>query len=214
MTAAFAAPATALPQQLPLFPLPTVLFPGGLLGLKVFEARYLDMVGSCLRERQPFGVICLREGAEVGRSKQPTRLEPVGVLAHILDVDSEQSGILQLRCIGGRRFRLRGAPEQRAGGLWVADVDAIADDEIMPPLPELQPTVQALAEAAAKLKEKDLLPFTEPLQLDDAGWVANRWCEILPISTAAKQKLMELEDGATRLALIDEFLRSRQVVKG
>ena len=206
--------ASVMPQPLSLFPLPAVLFPGGLLGLKVFEARYLDMVGSCLRERQPFGVICLREGAEVGRSKQPTRLEPVGVLASILDVDSEQSGILQLRCIGGQRFRLRGAPEQRANGLWVADVEAIADDETTPPLPELMPTVQALAEAAAKLKEKDMLPFTEPLQLGNAGWVANRWCEILPISTAAKQKLMELEDGATRLALIDEFLRSKQVVKG
>ena len=214
MTAFATSSTVALAQPLPLFPLPTVLFPGGLLGLKVFEARYLDMVAACLRTRQPFGAIGLREGAEVGRSKQATKLEAVGVLASILDVDSDQAGILQLRCIGGQRFRLRGAAEQRSGGLWVAEVDLIADDEPTKPLPELLPTVQALADAAAKLKEKDMLPFSEPLQLDDAGWVANRWCEILPISTAAKQKLMELEDGATRLTLIDEFLRSKQVVRG
>jgi Lon protease-like protein len=213
-SAASSASSAALPQPLPLFPLPAVLFPGGLLGLKVFEARYLDMVASCLRERQPFGVICLREGAEVGRSKQPTRLEPVGVLAHILDVDSEQTGILQLRCVGGRRFRLRGAPEQRTNGLWVADVETIADDEATQPLPELIPTVQALAEAAAKLKEKDMLPFTEPLQFDDAGWVANRWCELLPVSLAAKQKLMELDDPVIRLSLVDGFLRDKKVVVG
>jgi len=209
---ATAADEAALPSPLPLFPLPLVLFPGGLLPLKVFEARYLDMVGNCLRTQQPFGVVCLREGAEVGRG--PARLERVGVLARILEVDSEQSGILKLHCIGTHRFRLRGAAAQRADGLWTAPAETIDDDEPLAPAEALLPTVQALAQAAEALKDEGMEPFAVPLRLDDAGWVANRWCEILPISLAAKQRLMELEDAATRLTLIDEFLRSKQVVRG
>ena len=207
-----AADEATLPSPLPLFPLPLVLFPGGLLPLKVFEARYLDMVGNCLREQQPFGVVCLREGEQVGRG--PTRLERVGVLARILDVDSEQPGILKLQCIGTHRFRLQGTPVQRDDGLWVAPAEPIPDDEPLAPDAAMMPSVQALAQAAETLKEKGIEPFAVPLKLDDAGWVANRWCEILPISLAAKQKLMELEDAATRLVLIDEFLRSKQVVRG
>ena len=209
---ATAAAEAALPSPLPLFPLPLVLFPGGLLPLKVFEARYLDLVGHCLRTQQPFGVICLRAGAEVGRG--PARLERVGVLARILEVDSEQSGILKLHCIGTHRFRLQGAAAQRPDGLWTAPAETIDDDEPLAPAEALLPTVQALAQAAEALKDEGMEPFAVPLRLDDAGWVANRWCEILPISLAAKQRLMELEDAATRLTLIDEFLRSKQVVRG
>ena len=87
--------ATDAGTPLPLFPLQTVLFPGGLLGLKVFEARYVDLVTRCLRERTAFGVICLRQGVEAGRG--PVALEPVGALAHIDEVDSEQTGILRVR---------------------------------------------------------------------------------------------------------------------
>ena len=78
----------ALPDPLPLFPLHTVLFPGALLGLKVFETRYLDLVSECLRSGQPFGVVCLRQGAEAGPSPAPVQLESVGVLAHIDDFNS------------------------------------------------------------------------------------------------------------------------------
>ncbi len=202
------------PMQLPLFPLQTVLFPGGLLQLKVFEARYLDLVGACLRAQAPFGVICLAQGVEAGPNPKGVRIESVGVLARIDDVDSEQQGILRVRCTGTQRFRLSDAPTQQADGLWVAPVETLADDDRQAPTPAHHPTVDALAQAAATLKEQGTLPFHEPLQLDDAGWVANRWCELLPISLAAKQKLMELDDPAIRLQLVDEFLRSKQVVKG
>jgi uncharacterized protein len=201
-----------LPDPLPLFPLQAVLFPGGLLPLKVFEARYLDLMGHCMRSGEPFGVVCMSRGAEAGDNPEGVRIEHVGVLARIEEVDAEQAGILKVRCTGGSRFRLREAPTQQTNGLWVAPAELIDDD--VPRLPELamQPTVEALQEALEALLAQDVKPFAEPLQWRDAGWVANRWCELLPITLAAKQRLMELEDAAMRLQLVDEFLRSRQVL--
>jgi len=196
---------------LPLFPLQLVLFPGGLLGLKVFEARYLDLITRCLRSREPFGVVCLRQGRETSRGT--VQLEPVGTLAHVDEVDSEQAGILRVRCTGGSRFALDAAPVQQADGLWTADVAPVEDDAHELPAPEMLATVTALAQAIAKLKAQDNLPFLEPFRLDDAGWVANRWCEILPIPLAAKQKLMALESPAARLQIVDEYLRGKQVVQ-
>ncbi len=195
---------------LPLFPLQTVLFPGGLLGLKVFEARYVDLVSRCLREASPFGVVCLRQGPEAGRGA--VALEPVGTLAHIEEVDSEQAGILRLRCRGGSRFTLDGTPVQQPDGLWTAPVQPVDDDEAGWPDPAMAGTVSALAQAIANLKAQGQRPFLEPYRLDDAGWVANRWCEILPIPLAAKQKLMALESPALRLKIVDEYLRGKQVV--
>ncbi len=206
------APAASGSDPLPLFPLRLVLFPGGLLSLKVFEARYLDLVADCLRTRQPFGVVCLRSGAEVG--PQAVAMEATGVLAHIDEADAEQAGILRLRCHGGARFRLRAEPVQRDNGLWVAPAEAIAGDPQRMPGPAMLQTVAALAEAIRKLRELERAPFAEPYRLDDAGWVANRWCELLPVSLAAKQKLMELEDPVLRLSLVDGFLRDKKVVIG
>ena len=199
-------------RLLPLFPLQAVLFPGGLLGLKIFEARYLDLVSACLREQRPFGLICLRQGTEAGRGA--VALESVGTLAHIDEVDSEQAGILRLRCTGGSRFALAGAPSQQADGLWTAPVTPVDDDPAELPAPEMLATVTALAQAIGNLKAQDALPFLEPFRLDDAGWVANRWCEILPISMAARQKLMALESPSLRLKIVDEYLRGKQVVSG
>jgi Lon protease-like protein len=198
---------------LPLFPLRLVLFPGSTLGLKVFEARYVDLVSDSLRSQQPFGVVCLRAGAEAGRSAAPVQLEAVGTLAHIEEVDAEQAGILRVRCRGGQRFRTLGEPEQHDNGLWVApQIELIADDAAQMPEPAMLATVSALAEAIRKLQGQDKWPFSPPHRLDDAGWVANRWCELLPVSLAAKQKLMELEDPALRLRVVDEFLRDKKVV--
>lgn len=196
---------------LALFPLRSVLFPGGLLGLKVFEARYLDLVSRCLRSGEGFGVVALRQGAEVRRGEEQVDLETVGTLAEIIDVDSPQSGILQLRCRGTRRFDLHGS-SQRPDGLWVGQVDYLPDDEDLPPEDGLRRSVDALRNAVDALKAQGNLPFLEPLRFGDAGWVANRWCEILPISMAAKQKLMALPDPVVRLRLVDDFLQSKGVV--
>lgn len=198
--------------ELPLFPLQTVLFPGGLLSLKVFEARYLDLAATCLRERRPFGVVALLKGNEVRRGDDSVVFEDVGVLAEMIEVDSAQPGILQLRCRGTQRFRI-GGTRQQADGLWVGTVALLPDDDAVAPAEAMLETVRGLANAIASLKGKGVEPFESPYRFDSAGWVANRWCEILPIPLAAKQKLMELPDGNVRLGLVDEFLRGKGVVK-
>lgn len=194
-----------------LFPLRSVLFPGALLQLKVFEARYLDLVGRCLRERERFGVVCLAEGRESGR--EGVRFETEGTMAHIEEVDAEGTNLLRVRCLGAERFRIVGQARVQPDGLWVADVQAIAADVSEAPLAEFAATVQALQQVIASLKEQGNQPFAEPFHHDDAGWVANRWCEILPISLAAKHKLMTLEDPQTRLRLVHEYLKGKGVVQ-
>ena len=207
-----AAPSTATTgpwQDLPLFPLGTVLFPGGLLPLKVFEARYLDLVSHCMRTRTPFAVVRIRQGAELrGAGGGKTLLDSVGVLAHLQDVDAEQPGILRVRCAGGLRVHL-GATRQRDDGLWLAEASAGPPDaDVTVPL-ELQPSALALSKAIDALDGQGHHPFLEPHRLDDAGWVANRWCEILPISSAAKQRLMALDEPVLRLQLVQDYLQGK-----
>lgn len=196
--------------ELPLFPLQSVLFPGGLLGLKVFEARYLDLMGRCLRERTGFGVVLLQQGSEI-RNLDGNAFEAVGCAAELVDVDSTQSGILQVRCRGTRRFEVTEFTQQ-PDHLWVAQAQWLPDDEVVLPTDDLTGSARGLANAIATLKQQGSHPFLEPFQFEDAGWLANRWCEILPISVAAKQKLMELPDPLVRLKLVDDFLRSKGVV--
>jgi uncharacterized protein len=196
---------------LPLFPLHSVLFPGARLNLKVFEARYLDLVSRCLRDRQPFGAICLRQGSEVRGGNEAVQLESTGVLAHLEDVDAEQAGLLRVRCVGGQRFEID-EPAQQDDGLWVARAWLLDEDIQVAPQIALLPTVKALASAIGALERKSGSPFSRPYRFDEAGWVANRWCELLPISLAAKQKLMELDDPQMRLRLVDEYLRNKGVV--
>ena len=200
-----------MPEELALFPLQAVLFPGGLLGLKVFEARYLDLMSTCLRERQPFGVVALRGGSEVRDAGRKVSFEHVGTLAELISADSDTPGILMVRCRGSSRFRVISS-QQRADGLWLARTEPVADDAVLAPNASQIPTVRGLAEAIASLKAQGTVPFLEPYRFDDAGWVANRWCEILPISQAAKFRLMELPDPSIRLQLVDDYLRSKGVV--
>ena len=198
-------------DELPLFPLQAVLFPGGLLNLKIFEARYLDLMTTCLRERTPFGVVALRSGREVRQAQDRVSFEAIGTLAELITVDSDGPGILQVSCRGGSRFAVL-ASRQRADGLWLARTEAVADDAPLAPRQSQLASVRGLADAIAALKAQGVAPFLEPYCFDDAGWVANRWCEILPISPAAKFKLMELPDPVVRLELVDDYLRSKGVV--
>ena len=199
--------------ELPLFPLQAVLFPGGLLGLTVFEARYLDLITACLRNRTGFGVVASQGVSDVKRSVETVSFEPVGTQAELIGADSERPGILLVRCRGTTRFRVDSS-RQQADGLWLARTSPIDDDAVLAPDESLLATVRALAATIPTLKNsKNASPFLQPYRFDDAGWVANRWCEILPISQAAKQKLMELRDPMVRLELVDDFLRSKGVIK-
>ena len=194
-----------------MFPLQTVLFPGGLLQLKVFEARYLDLISQCLRRQLPFGVVCLAQGSELRGGSDSPQLESTAVLAQIQDVDAEQAGILLVRCLGGQRVQL-GQPHQRVDGLWLAEASACPDDLPAAMPPELLGSAGALAKAIDSMAVQDLRPFALPYRLEDAGWVANRWCEILPISMAAKYRLMRLDEPLLRLKLVDDYLRSKGLI--
>lgn len=198
--------------ELTLFPLQTVLFPGGLLSLKVVEARYVDLVATSLREQRPFGVVALRAAGGKRAPEDGQHFEAIGTVAELIAVDSERASILQVRFRGTQRFVVE-QRRQQADGLWLGNTHAMPEDALLAPTPALVKAVRGLASAIASLKGRGSEPFLAPHRFDDAGWVANRWCEILPISTAAKQKLMELPDPMVRLQLVNDFLRSRGVVK-
>src|SRR5215475_172726 len=158
-------------QDLPIFPLNTVLFPGGLLPLRVFETRYIDMTRECLKLDRPFGVCLIREGKEVGKPAVP---EPVGSLASIMSWDMQQLGLLQLRTQGGQRFRIA---ESHAGahGLLRARVELLPDEEDAEvprqfgALPDLLRLVVA---------DKSKAVFVEPHAFESASWVGYRLSEI------------------------------------
>jgi uncharacterized protein len=183
-----------------LFPLNSVLFPGGLLQLKVFEAKYLDLVASCLREQRHFGVVLARKGR--------VTFEMLGTTASLVDVQASNVNIWQAHCMGLQRFEVKDYA-QTPNGLWQAQVLMQAQDKWVLPSSDLVPTARALANAIASLKLKGAQPFAKPFHFDNAGWVANRWSEILPISNLAKQQLMVLPDPLMRLSLVAQYLQGK-----
>jgi len=192
--------------RVPIFPLNVVLFPGGLLPLRVFEARYMDMTRDCLKREEPFGVCLIHEGAEVGTPAVP---EGVGCLAKILDWDMQQQGILNLRTHGSQRFRIL-ARETSPQGLISADVELIPPD-VRIAVPEKFASCARLLEMVVLDQGKPV--FAEPHAFDDAAWVSYRLTEILPVPLVAKQKLLELSDSVARLSILQRFLESRGLVK-
>ena len=185
-----------------------MLFPDGLLELKIFEARYLDLMSRCMREARPFGVVCLKSGGESRAAGDAVSLHEVGTLAELVDVDAAQAGILSVRCRGGQRFTL-GATHQQADGLWLGAASALADDPAVAPGAVHAGIVKSLADAIAAIAAQGAAPFLEPHRFDDAGWVANRWCEILPLPNEARQRLMTLADPLARLDIVDSLMLAR-----
>ena len=203
--------ATALTlQSLPLFPLGTVLYPGGVLPLRIFEVRYLDMITRCHRAGAPFGVVSLTQGQEVRRpGAEREAFAAVGTLASIDSLEQPRPGLMVVRALGQQRFRIRDS-EQLKHGLWVANVEQIAADQSVPIPEDLQPTATALGNLVQRVRDKGVdsepLPIQDPLRLDDCAWVANRWCELLPMPVQLKQRLMELENPLVRLELVTDVL--------
>lgn len=201
--------AGALPDPaLPLFPLQTVLFPDGLLELKIFEVRYLDLISRCMRQGTPFGVVALKTGTEARVSDAPVALHDTGTLSELIDVDSAQANILLVRCRGTTRFSL-GATRQQPDGLWLGEATALPDDPVVAPSLAHGNVVQSLVDAVASLAAQGARPFLEPHRFDSAGWVANRWSEILPLPVDAKYRLLCLTDPLARLDIVDSVMRVR-----
>lgn len=177
--------------ELPLFPLRTVLFPGGPLPLRVFEARYLDMITRCLRSQEPFGVLLIKEGHETGSA----RTFEVGTIAEIVDWYQGTDGVLGITVEGRERFSLH-ASSQRHDGLYVGEVELLPAEPRAPLPPEHRRLADVLEVVLDKLGRhyKDL-----PRAYDDASWVGYRLAEILPLSPELKQELLELNDARERL---------------
>ena len=196
-------------QSLPLFPLGAVLFPGGLLPLRIFEVRYLDMIGRCHKAGAPFGVVLLTQGGEVRHPTTTEAFSPMGTLATISDFETPRPGLMTIRAIGTQRFRIT-ASDQLRHGLWVADVERLAADMTVPVPEDLKATATALGKLIQSLEQKvgapEQLPILRPWRLDDCGWVANRWCELLPLPMPLKQRLMELDNPLVRLELVSDVL--------
>ena len=201
-------------QSLPLFPLGAVLFPGGVLTLRIFEVRYLDMIGRCHKAGAPFGVVLLTQGNEVRRPGSTEAFCQVGTLATIGELESPGPGLMIIRAVGGQRFRIT-ASDQLRHGLWIADVERLAADTDVPIPDDLRGTAQALEKLIASLQLKAATPGQLPLQgpwrLDDCGWVANRWCELLPLPMQIKQRLMELDNPLVRLELVSDVLARTRI---
>lgn len=204
-------------SSLPLFPLGTVLYPGGLLPLRIFEVRYLDMIGKCHKTGAPFGVVALTQGSEVrkpgdgpsGDGFASEAFYKVGTLATITSFSVPQPGLMVVRCSGTQRFEIS-SREKLKHGLWIADVTRLDDDQAIAVPDDLRGTANALGKLIRTLQERgvpaDQMPLEPPYRLDDCGWVANRWCELLPMPLELKQRLMELDNPLVRLELVSDIL--------
>lgn len=201
-------------QWLPLFPLQTVLFPNGVLPLRIFETRYIDMVRECMRNDRPFGVVAIRTGAETGPPAEP---ETIGCMAHIMHWDMQVGGLLQIRTVGGMKFRILQTRTLKDGRLE-AQIIPVADDVAAATSSAHVACATALRRITNDFDERigddDALayPFAKPLRFDEVGWVANRWSEILPIPLKARQKLLELVDPGSRLSIIYTYLQQHQIL--
>ena len=191
--------------DIPLFPLGGVLFPGGVLSLKVFEQRYLDMAATCMKDKAPFGICLISSGREVGESAVPHR---VGTLAHIDQADMPQLGILMLTVRGGRRFRIL-STSTRPDGLLRAQVELLAEPARLD-VPAAQQGLLPLLQKVAGDLGPEKMP--EPHAFDDAAWVGYRLTEIVPVQALAKQKLLELDDPLSRLQILHTYLAQRKLV--
>jgi len=191
--------------EIPLFPLSGVLFPGGILSLKVFEQRYLDMAAACMKDHTPFGVCLIAKGKEVGETAVP---HAVGTLAHIDRGDMPQLGILMLDVHGGRRFRVVSQSTQ-PDGLLRATVD-LFDERPKQAVPAAQRALLPLLMKVASDLGPEKMP--EPRDFEDAAWVGYRLTEIMPVQSLAKQKLLELDDPISRLEILFTYLAQRKLV--
>lgn len=192
-----------------LFPLNTVLFPDGRLGLQVFEVRYLDMIRKCIAGAEEFGVVALARGGEVRKPGQQEAIAPIGTLARIVDWTAPLPALMHVTCLGTQRFRVEAA-EQLKHGLWMADIERLADDMAVPVPDEQQDVADALGALIRSLQQRGVteaqMPLGPPYRLDESGWVANRWCELLELDLAQKQLLLAQDNPVLRLELVQDAL--------
>ena len=189
--------------SLSLFPLRTVLYPGGLLPLKVFEQRYVEMTKACMMNSRPFGVCLIVQGEEVASpGGAPPEIASVGTLARITDWDVPQVGILHLATVGETRFQIRKQSTQ-PNGLVVGEVTNLEPEAAQPLADEFKPLAQLLELIATRVGPRN---FPAERNFDDASWVGYRLAELLPLPLSIKQSMLEINDADVRLKVLQKFL--------
>ena len=189
-------------MEIPLFPLGSVLFPEGTLALKIFETRYMDMAKSALKNAAPFGIVLISEGQEVGAPAAP---HPVGTLARITEWDMPELGVLQVQVRGSDRYRIVSQTVEKSG-LIIGTVALIAPD-VAADCPELAACADFLRRVFLQIGQQHA-----ETKFVDASWVSFRLTELLPLSAAIKQKMLELTDARMRLEVLYRFLQQQQLV--
>lgn len=185
--------------EIPLFPLHTVLFPGGALPLRIFEPRYLDMISDCLRTGSGFGICLISEGNETGGDAE---VFEYGTLGDISYWQQLPDGLLGITVRGRQRFRLV-SNEIRSNGLNVGQVELLPNDSVV----SLPSRYMAFAEMVSDMMDEMGHPYTTlPKSFDDAGWVSNRLAELLPIALVQKQYFLQLDDPIERLDRLSAIL--------
>jgi len=192
--------AAARQTVLPLFPLKTVVFPGGRMPLRVFEQRYLDMVKQAIADGSPFGVCAIREGQETGTPAMPYS---IGTRVRIVDWDMPETRILHIDTQADTRFVIRHT-RVKPNGLLMGTVDEVSAEPVSAIPQELELAVEILRHI---IDEYGHTRFPGPHVFDDAVWVGYRLSEVLPLKLSIKQDLLEMNDSVTRMRILTEFLR-------
>lgn len=191
------------PTELPIFPLGSILFPGGTLSLRIFEQRYMEMAKACLKSNSTFGIALISSGEEVGSPAEP---EAVGTVARIVEWDMQELGILQIRVRGENRYRLAGKSVTKSG-LIIGETTPIPDDPHID-CPELPPCAAFLRKVLVQTSSER----KSPERFEDANWVSFRITELLPFTNAVKQKMLELTDARMRLEVLHRFLSEQGLI--
>ena len=185
-------------MKIPLFPLNTVLFPGGYLQLKIFEPRYLDMVSNCLRTNTGFGVCLIRQGEEVGKLAD---FFPMGTYANIVDWDQTENGLLGITALGEQRFQVEHLEVQQ-DSLCLGEVSLLDEDDDQLPV-----SYQRFSDLLKEIANRYELPLAEEAErFDEANWVSERLAELLPFEMSAKQALLEMDNALSRFDYMQALL--------
>jgi Lon protease-like protein len=194
---------------LPLFPLSTVLFPGGLLPLKIFEQRYIEMAKACLRDGAPFGVCLITKGEEVAPERgAPPEFAKVGTCARIVDFDMPQLGILHVVTRGDARFQVQ-SHAVSASGLVTGEVTTLAPETPLPLAEGYAPLARLLELIASRVGPQN---FPAERDYGDASWVGYRLAELLPLPLSIKQSMLEINDADVRLKVLQQFLTQQGLI--
>lgn len=197
------------PENVSLFPLSQALFPEGLLRLTIFEVRYLHLIRRCQKEGLEFGVVPLAAGREVQKPGELEELHGIGCMAKLLDVQEVQPAVLMVSCVGTQRFRLQ---DHRRGayGLWNGEITRLPPAEFTAIPEDLQRLADELGRIIAAAQKKGIepqLPMRPPYRLDDAGWVADRWADLLMPPPAERAELLSEDDPERRLRMVSAWMQ-------